>query len=83
MDAHRVLYFQAYLEVMTILEEQRSGRRDIHGHKLFHRAARSHFVPRKCVCPHNCCCCLWRPFRLQRTCDVAFSPIDSYALYKV
>jgi hypothetical protein len=44
----RVLYFQAYLEVMTILEEQRSGRRDIHGHKLFHRAARSHFVPRKC-----------------------------------
>lgn len=49
MILRRVLYFGAYLEVMTLLEEQNSGRKDIHGHKLFHRAARSRYVPSECT----------------------------------
>jgi hypothetical protein len=43
----RVLYFHAYLEVMTLLEEQHSGKKDIHGHKLFRHVPRQHFVPSK------------------------------------
>jgi len=41
----RVLYFQQYLEIMTLLEEQFSGLKDIHEHKLFLSAARHHYVP--------------------------------------
>jgi len=43
----RVLYFQQYLEIMTLLEEQFSGLKDIHVHKLFLCAARHHYVPSK------------------------------------
>ena len=50
LPPNRVLRFQSYLEVMTLLEEQYSGKKDIHSHKLFHRMPRTHYVPSKCVC---------------------------------
>ena len=43
----RVLYFPGYLEVLTLLEEQRGGWKDLHGHKLFRSLVRTHFVPSK------------------------------------
>lgn len=42
-----MLYFNAYLEVLTLLEEQSSGCKDIHEHKLFRHLPRRHFVPSK------------------------------------
>ena len=45
----RVLYFNQYLEVMTVLEEHFNGLKDIHSHKLFDPTARrSKTATRKC-----------------------------------
>ena len=49
MHTHRVLRFQSYLEVMTLLEEQHSGKKDIHSHKLFRRMPRTYYVPSTCT----------------------------------
>ncbi len=43
----RVLHFRRYLELMTVLQEQHSGLKDIHLHKLFSSKPRSSFAPRE------------------------------------
>lgn len=41
----RALSFRRYLELLTVLEEERSGAKEVHAHRLFRRSARSRFVP--------------------------------------
>ncbi len=45
----RALSYRRYLELMTVLEEERSGAKEVHAHKLFHRSARSRFIPGECI----------------------------------
>lgn len=49
-EESRALSFRRYLELMTVLEEQFSGTKQLHSHKLFHRSNTHAFQPRELPC---------------------------------
>lgn len=49
-EESRALSFRRYLELMTVLEEQASGIKQLHSHKLFHRRNAHAFQPRELPC---------------------------------